>query len=79
VSELEASLITAGPHLGCDLDTWEALANRIKLAPHETTQRRTEMAALNNGPVFEYPETQSKCWTWISHENLYGLWSSRLG
>jgi hypothetical protein len=79
VSELEASLITAGPHLGCDLDTWEALANRIKVAPHEATQRRIEMAALNNGPVFEYPELQSKYWAWISHENLDGLWATRLG
>jgi hypothetical protein len=78
VSELEASLITAGPDLGCDLDIWEALANRIKVAPYETDQRRTEMADLNNGPVFEYPETQSKYWAWISHENLDGLWATRL-
>jgi LysM domain len=78
VSELEASLITAGPDLGCDLDTWEALANRIKLAPHEADERRSEMAALDNGPVFEYPEPQSKYWAWISHENLDGLWATRL-
>jgi LysM domain len=77
VSELEASLITAGPDLGCDLDIWEALANRIKLAPHEADQRRTEMAALNDGTVFEYPETQDQHWTWITNENIDGLWTSR--
>jgi hypothetical protein len=77
ISELEASLITAGPHLGSDIDIWEALANRTKIAPQETARRRAEMAALVQGPVFEYPEPQHKYWAWISNENLDGLWLGR--
>ena len=78
VSELEASLITAGPQLSCDLDTWEALTGRIKLAPAENDRRQAEIAALSSGgPVFEYPETQHKHWTWVTNENIDGLWTSR--
>ena len=78
ISDIDNGLIHAGPRLGSDLDTWEALAGRIKLAPAEHEQRRVQMAELaSGGPVFEYPETQHKHWTWLTNENIDGLWTSR--
>lgn len=80
ISDIDNSLIHAGPRLGSDLDIWEALAGRTKLAPAENEQRQAQMGELvKGGPVFEYPETQHKHWTWITNENIDGLWTSRTG